>query len=307
MKLLRKVARKIKSIGSSVLISFYYFWFKRFVKKPSILSFEETIELIKNKKMCVARYGDGEMKLMLNKAQIGFQSLNSSLSKELFLCFKTKKPNLLVCYHDIPLTFPKKSIEYKFYKQYLYDIYRPCLKLIDKHYFYGNTNFTRFYHPSLFAQTDFEKLEKYIVFLKSLWEGKKLLIVEGSETKLGLGNDLFDNCLSIRRIICPKVNAYDKIDRIFESITSNAQSDELVLIALGPTASILSTRLAVNTDIQAIDIGHIDIVYLWFINRCDTVCRISGKYVNEAKKDAAVINLTYDEGIYNKQIIARIN
>ena len=290
----------------NLLESLYFFWYKHFVKKPKILSFEDTIKLINEKQLSIARYGDGEMKLILKTGFVGFQKADDSLSGELRSSFETNKSNLLVCYHDIPFSFPKRSEEYKFYKQYLFKTYRPCLKLIDKKYFYGNTNFTRFYHPSLFEKTDFNKLDKYVCLLKTLWNEKNLLIVEGSETKLGLGNNLFDNCASMRRIICPKTNAYEKIDDIFKCIVENHHKDDLVLVALGPTASVLCTRISVNTDIQAIDIGHIDIVYLWFINKCKTICKFSGKYVNEAKKDAPTIVLSYNEDLYRRQIIATI-
>ena len=149
-------------------------------------------------------------------------------------------------------------------------------------------------------------LKIYVKHIKKIWENKRLLIVEGSETKLGIGNDLFHNSISVRRIICPSINAYNKIDLIYESIISNVRKDELVIVALGPTASVLCTKLSVCSDIQAIDIGHIDIVYLWYKNKCDTVCRVSGKYVNEAKHDSKVIDIDYNEASYHKQIIFKV-
>ena len=37
--------------------------------------------------------------------------------------------------------------------------------------------------------------------LKKIWENKNIIIVEGSQTRLGVGNDLFANTKSIRRIL----------------------------------------------------------------------------------------------------------
>ena len=54
------------------------------------------------------------------------------------------------------------------------------------------------------------------------------------------------------------------------------------------------------------DIGHIDVVYIWFLNRCDRAYQIEGKYVNEATKDAPVIPYKYDEKIYLNQIVDKI-
>ena len=40
------------------------------------------------------------------------------------------------------------------------------------------------------------------------------MIVEGKKTKLGMGNDLFNNAKDIKRIICPAQNAYEKLNEM---------------------------------------------------------------------------------------------
>ena len=74
--------------------------------------------------------------------------------------------------------------------------------------------------------------------LKRIWDNKNIVIVEGKKTKLGIGNDLFDNALSIKRIICPAENAFESLEKIEESIKKNVSKDTLMLAALGPTATI---------------------------------------------------------------------
>ena len=81
--------------------------------------------------------------------------------------------------------------------------------------------------------------------------------MEGEQTKLGIGNDLFDNAKNIKRIIAPAENAYKKIEEIIK-LCKKLDSDTLFLCALGPTATVLSYRLA-KLGYQSIDIGHIDI------------------------------------------------
>ena len=139
--------------------------------------------------------------------------------------------------------------------------------------------------------------------LKTIWEGKKILLVEGFLTKLGLGNDLFSNSLSVRRIECPPRNAFAKYDQIKKSILKNIKKDEVVLLALGPTASVLSADLCCNHNIRAIDIGHVDVVYMWFLNKAKTKYNIEGKYVNEANEQSATIKYFYDKEKYQKEII----
>ena len=123
----------------------------------------------------------------------------------------------------------------------------------------------------MFSQNSFNNL-------KRIWDKRKVVIVEGEKTKLGMGNNLFDNTISIQRIICPAQNAYEKIDRIMEAIRKYVHKDELILAALGPTATILVAR-ACQMGFQAIDIGHIDIEYMWFLSGTLLRKSIEGKYM----------------------------
>ena len=60
----------------------------------------------------------------------------------------------------------------------------------------------------------------------------------------------------------------------------NLHSGELILIALGPTATVLAYDLN-KRGIRALDIGHLDIEYEWFKSGTQEKIPIAGKYVNE--------------------------
>ena len=49
-------------------------------------------------------------------------------------------------------------------------------------------------------------------FLQKIYaiKDRDVIICEGEKTRMGVGNDLLDNCKSIKRIICPSENAFDK-------------------------------------------------------------------------------------------------
>ena len=83
--------------------------------------------------------------------------------------------------------------------------------------------------------------------------------------KYEMGNDLLSNAKSIRRIICPAENAYNVLDKIKNSIHKNIEKDTLIVSALGPTASILAAQLC-DEGYQFVDIGHVDVEYMWFLN-----------------------------------------
>ena len=61
-----------------------------------------------------------------------------------------------------------------------------------------------FYHKF----KDKSHVPKHIKKLKKIWEGRDILIVEGEKSRIGIGNDLFNNTKSIKRIICPAKHAF---------------------------------------------------------------------------------------------------
>ena len=93
-----------------------------------------------------------------------------------------------------------------------------------------------------------------------------------------------------------------RYDQIRDEVLRRYQ-DELVLIALGPTATILAADFAEH-GIQAIDIGHVDIEYEWFLQRAKNKTAVAGKYTNEVV-DGRNVSACYEEE-YLLQIVARI-
>lgn len=138
--------------------------------------------------------------------------------------------------------------------------------------------------------------------LKSLWEKRDCVIVEGSYTRMGVGNDLFDNANSIERIICPSENAWDAYDRILEAVKS-VDKDKLIVISLGPAATVLAYDLH-KLGYQALDIGHIDNEYEWFLQNTEERILIPGKYVHEVRGGNQV-EVVPDEK-YEKEIRVKV-
>ena len=121
----------------------------------------------------------------------------------------------------------------------------------------------------------------YFSTLKRIWEHRNVLLVEGAESRLGVGNDLFESVLSLRRILAPNKDAFSFYERILAKVESCASRSCLILIALGPTATVLAYDLA-KKGYQAVDIGHVDIEYEWFLMGTESKVPVRGKYVNEA-------------------------
>ena len=139
--------------------------------------------------------------------------------------------------------------------------------------------------------------------LRGIWDKKDILIVEGEYSRLGVGNDLFDNANSIERIICPSENAYDIYDKIL-SETKKYGENKLILLAVGPTATVLAYDLY-EAGFRVIDIGHVDIEYEWFLRKATEKIKIETKYVTEVKDGENNIQDISDEK-YEKEIVSKI-
>ena len=272
----------------------------------SIMSTQKTIDYIINNRCAISRFGDGELQLMLNKdASIGFQDTNALLSQRLRDVFQKPPSNLLICMpRYMNSTRGCTPVCRKYWRDWgVYgDMHQRTVEFIrskiGRKYCFGDALLTRPY----IDQLNPPKAQKTFASLRRIWEGRNLLFIEGNKTRLGIGNDLFSNAHSIKRIIAPPTNAFDVYGELVSTVIS-LHSDELVLIALGPTATVLAADLAYQ-GIQALDIGHVDIEYEWFLQKATNKAAIFGKYTNENQHGSIVADCM-DE-TYLSQIIAEV-
>ena len=153
------------------------------------------------------------------------------------------------------------------------------------------------------GDTDITRNANNVPHMKQIWQDKDIVIVEGKLSRLGVGNDLFDNVKSLKRILCPAENAFDKYDEIFAECLKQPK-EKLFLLALGPTATVLAYDLC-NKGYQALDVGHIDICYEWKLRGAIGKIAIPGKYVNEVPDGRDNIEDCTDENYLNS-IITKI-
>ena len=298
--MLKKIRKFLGKCKYQVIIFISKINFTLFYKKNKykILSDEEIINKIINEKKSLSRFGDGEFKWMLGKKQVSFQENNEKMMYKLKEVFEEENENLII---GIPKAlnslenlnkYAKK--EWKLFILFFYNSIKKYIK-VDKEY--ADTNITRFYMDYVDKSNCKNKIEN----IKRIWEKRDILIVEGEKTKLGVGNDLFQNAKTINRIIAPSKNAFDVYERILEEAYSNGK-DKLILISLGPTATILASDLS-KKGYQGIDIGHIDIEYEWFVSNANDKVPVKGKYVNEAKSKGDLSDEDIEDEEYKKSII----
>lgn len=265
---------------------------------PKVLDIQQSLDYILEYDSSVIRYGDGEMDIMMGHG-IPYQDYDEKLAAQLRSIIQLESsPELLICLSDVFEGLERYNIEaVNFWKihleQYKDAYHRLCTAL-----FYGSTFISRPYMDLKDKSDSVAHFKK----LKKLWDKRDILIVEGENTRSGVGNDLFDNAQSVERIICPSRNAYRKVQAIQEAVEKYADG-KLVLLMLGPTAKVLAYHLS-KKSIQAIDLGHIDSEYEWFKMGATSKVKFSHKHTAEHNFDQE-IQLVEDE-IYNKQVVVRI-
>lgn len=269
-----------------ILYPFFYMKNNRIRKSlPSvdIRSIEETIDIITDKRVSMSRYGDGEFSWMMGIHQNTFQEYSPRMRERLIEIISSSNDNHIICLSDTFGSLKQYNrFAKRFWSEFMINHRMEWIRLLDIHKTYYNTNVTRLYMD----YRDKSLAKKRFAYIKKIWDKQDIVIVEGEKTRLGVGNDLFDNTKSIRRVLAPATNAFNRYDEILSEI-KKVEKKALILIALGPTATILAYDLA-KEGYWALDVGHVDIEYEWFLMGAKTKVPVENKYVNEAAKIGGV-------------------
>lgn len=286
-----------------------HWWEYPIKRKIRIMTSEETVKYIITNNCSITRLGDGELRMVWqwleDKASSdnpAYQGFNTKLAERMYqiIIGDYTHSKLLVCY---PYALRNPST-YNYSAQIFWgrewERRKHFLSPHIQNKLLGDASFTRFY----MQRKDIKNTAGYVELLRKIWQDRPLLIVEGEFSRLGVGNDLFANAKSIERIICPSENAFDIYDDIYHAVYSYAQKKNyLILLALGPTATVLAADL--HSIGQVIDIGHIDIEYEWFLMGVTEKVAIPNKYVNEVQ-DGRIQQSSILNNEYLTQIIIRI-
>ena len=264
---------------------------------------EQTITFIQTHKCAISRFGDGEFAIMLHRGGPDFQQATDEMSAAMVKVFENHSPNLLIC---LPHAFKSTKGFEPFAKSFwggwirdnLKDVSQAIHMRLGNDYRFGDAYISR----PFTAYKSRKHAAKLVDQLKTLWLDRDILIVEGEKTRLGVGNDLFAGARSIKRILGPAENAFSSYSNILNTVAENWNS-ELVILALGPTATILASDLS-KRGIQALDLGHVDIQYEWFLADSKDFAPVPGKYTNEAV--GGRIAGSCEDTEYLAQIIAEV-
>lgn len=274
-----------------------------FIKKPlNFLSDKETCRLLRDEGYSLARFGDGELRWILGNDSVpSFQEGSTALSTALKSALAAKSDDLLIAIprslvDDRNLRFHARS----FWRHTAVAMGSDLFNLLDCNREYADALLTR---PYLDLK-DKKHCSSHFEMIKSIWFNRNVLIIEGAGTRFGVGNDLLDSCRTVRRILCPCTNAFDSIDAIRTAVWQFVEPADMVLLCLGPTASVLASEFS-QYGIQSIDIGHLDVEYEWMRQGAMDKVPVYGRSVNEAGTGAYVDD-SYSTDEYERQIVAWI-
>lgn len=268
---------------------------------PNILSVDDAIEQIVGNGKSLARFGDGEFEMMSGKQRWKFQKLDTRLSERLIEVVKSNIPQLMIGIADNYGMLDKYELSAAgAIRAYM----TPEVRALHQNYLnenrcYYDAYITRPYIMFRDKMTDAPR--KRFDKLKTIWEKRNVILIEGAQTRFGAGNDFLAGALSVRRILAPATNSFSRYDDLLQEALRVAGEGDLFLVALGPCAGVMVHDLCIN-GFQAIDVGHADLEYEWFLAGKGDRVLIPHKYSNEMTEGDMVEE--YHEPIYESQIIA---
>ena len=208
----------------------------------------ETLERVRRDRLSLARFGDGELGLAESaEAGIGFQRGSPALQAELRAILRGEG------YEGVPVLVCIPGITVSYYRQYWAKYWRLLKPLLNPSYVYGNTSVSR---EGLFRLDP----ESARLAWRTLWDGRDVCYVVGKNSRFEAMDEFFDGVASHRTIYSLPKHAYDDVPRLVDEIVASVPRETLILLSLGPAATVLAARLA-RLGYWALDLGHITSVY----------------------------------------------
>lgn len=258
--------RKIKDILAAIA----YFLYEKGILHNSIKvhSIDETIDELLHTNKSLVRFGDGEI-VMIKGGDLMLQKASPEIAKGLAEILAYPYDDLMV---TIPGIFDTLSDHRKASRQFWKDHLLFCRKTYEKYCNPDRIYYTTFVSRCYYYAKDRSNCGRWFAKIRKIWENKDVVVVEGTRTHNGVGNDLLDTAASVERIICPPRDAYGAISRILEACETY-DKDRLFLLSVGVAAKFLALELF-QRGYRVLDIGHMDMEYEWYVRQTPDKCKI---------------------------------
>lgn len=255
----RKMKRKIKDILAAIV----YFLYEKGILRNRIQvhTIDETIDELLNTEKSMVRFGDGEI-VMIKGVDLMLQKASPEIGQGLANILAYPYDNLIV---TIPGIFDTLSDHRKASRQFWRDHLLFCRKTYEKYCNPGRVYYSTFVSRCYYFGQDRSRCDGWFAKIRKIWENRDIVIVEGTKTHNGVGNDLFDSARSIERIICPPSDAYSALPAISEQCLYY-DKDRMFLLSVGVAAKFLALELF-QKGYRVLDIGNMDMEYEWYVRQ----------------------------------------
>lgn len=206
---------------------------------PEVAGEWETLEAVVAGKS-ITRYGDGEFRLAMGAEQNASQVQHPRLQRELRQILITPQDFCLVGIPTMDRNGPKFASWSKYERKYP--------PLLSQQMRYYSAFISR---PDSAAGVD---VPAFFDRVQSLWAGREIVLVRGSERSLVAGRPPLDLASRAHEVLCARRDAYAEIDRVEAQVL--ALGVQRVILCAGAMATVLTYRLA-RAGLHAIDLGHI--------------------------------------------------
>lgn len=272
--------RKIKDILAAIV----YFLYEKGILHNSVKvhSIDETIDELLQTNKSLVRFGDGEI-VMIKGGDLMLQKASPEIAEGLAGILAYPYDDLMV---TIPGIFDTLSDHRKASRQFWKDHLLFCRKTYEKYCNPDRIYYTTFVSRCYYYAQDRNNCGRWFAKIRKIWENKDVVVVEGTRTHNGVGNDLLDTAASVERIICPPRDAYGAIPRILEACEVY-DKDRLFLLSVGVAAKFLALELF-QKGYRVLDIGHMDMEYEWYVRQVPDKCKIEKHEIEseDANKEA---------------------
>lgn len=205
----------------------------------------ETLNELKSTGKSFTRFGDGELRLMLNQDfSLRFQKNSPKLQIRLQEILANQDDRVLV---GFPAIFRDAH-----WAGVWAELWEPVHAYLSQDTTYGNAHVSR---PSAFDVYG----QELVIGWRSLWENERLCVIAGEGSRFELIPELFDSAKSIDRIDSTATGAFQDLERVKD--LARKSNFDVFVIALGPAGTVLAAELAAEGR-RALDVGHLTASYL---------------------------------------------
>lgn len=251
--------RKVKDLLAAIV----YFLYEKGIlhNRIKVHTIDETIDTLLSTEKSMVRFGDGEI-VMIKGVDLMLQKASPEIGEGLADILAYPYDDLMV---TIPGIFDTLSDHHKASRQFWKDHALCCRRAYEKYCNPDRIYYNTFVSRCYYFGSDRSKCDRWFAKIRKIWENRDVVIVEGTRTHNGIGNDLLESAASVERIICPPKDAYAALPEIL-AVCMQYGKDRLFLLSVGVAAKFLALELF-RAGYRVLDIGNMDLEYEWYVRQ----------------------------------------